>query len=114
MIKRQKMKIKKHGNTLELLEKCKGHNDPITPKTVDILDSLNEKQLINEISYLRLTITPIIKQQRRVKLISGKLKIVNFTIDELQCPIPNAKKKKKKKNSRAASTHYSIQFCNEQ
>ena len=38
MIKRQKMKTKKHGKTLEPLGKCKKHNGPITPKTLDILD----------------------------------------------------------------------------
>ena len=90
VIKHQKLKIKKHEKVLELLEKYKEHNSSITPKTIDILDSLNEKQLINEISYLRLTILPKIKQRRRVKLDSGKFKIVNFTMDELLCSIHNA------------------------
>ena len=84
------MKIKKYGKTLELLEKCKVYNGIITPKTVDILDSLKEKQLINEIPYQRLTIVLKIKQQRRVKLNSEKFKMIMFTINELQCSIRNA------------------------
>ena len=88
VINRQKMKIKEHGKTLKLLEKCKGHNGPIIP-TLLILWTRPTKQ-INEISYLRLKIAPKIKQRRQFKLDSEKFKMVYFRTDELKCSIRNA------------------------
>ena len=67
---------------LKLLETCKGNGGPLTKKSLNKLNKLTEKKLLAEISDLRATIAPDIRQNRRVK-IDGKFKMVNFTTDEL-------------------------------
>jgi len=52
---------------------------------------MNEKQLLSEIAYLRATIAPNIRQQRRIK-VNGKFKMEKFTLSELRIAIKNAVK----------------------
>ena len=77
---------------LEILKNCKSHAGPVTPGEINILDNLSEKQLLLEISYLRLTVAPNIRQRRRVTLPSGKYTYEKLTIPELKISIQNAVK----------------------
>lgn len=88
--KKQELKEKKTRKTLAVLEICKQHGGPITPTSLDLLSKLNGKQLLDEISYLRMTIAPDIRQKRRVKAGEGKFKMEKFTVNELQTSIRNA------------------------
>ena len=72
-----------------MLETCKSHGGPVTPQSLNVLDSLNTKQLVNEVAYLRATIAPDIKQKRRIRLQSGKFKMENFSDNELRVNIKN-------------------------
>ena len=56
--KKEVLKKKKTSKTLVVLERCKQHGGPITPTSLDLLSKLNEKQPLDEISYLRITIAP--------------------------------------------------------
>lgn len=55
---------------------------PVTASCLGLLDTLNEKQLLLEITYLRLTVSPDIRQKRRV-LVDGKIRFQTFTKPEL-------------------------------
>ena len=57
-----------------------------------MLDNLIEKQLLLEISNLRITVSPNIRQCRRVTLASGWFKQEYFSIPELKVAIQNAVK----------------------
>ncbi|XP_013414654.1 uncharacterized protein LOC106176709 [Lingula anatina] len=90
--KKEELKKKKACKTLAVLERCKDHNGPLTVKSLDLLPSLTEKQLLDEINYLRLTVAPDIRQKRRVKAADGKFRMEKFTVEELKASIKNALK----------------------
>ena len=96
LIKKQDLKRKKIAKILALLEVCKNHGGPVTPSTVEWLDRLNEKQLLSEIGYLRLTICPDIGQKRRVKAANGKYRFQKFTVPELRNSIKQVLKPESK------------------
>ena len=61
-------KFKKKSRILKLLDVLKQHDGPCTPSNIDsLLPKLDDKQLIQEISYLRATVNPDIRQKQRVK-----------------------------------------------
>ena len=63
----------------------------MTDNNLDLIELLSEKQLISEIVFLRLTVAPNIRQQRRVKdCNSGKFRVEKFTAEELCTSIKNA------------------------
>lgn len=84
--KKEDLKKKKNANIMKALDTCKLHGGPISPSNLDILYRLNEKQLLVEIGFLRLTVAPCIRQKRRVQ-IGNKFKYQNFTVDELRAGI---------------------------
>ena len=90
--KKEELKKKKTSKTLAVLERCKKHGGPMTPASLNLLPKLNGKQLLDEISYLRLTVAPDIRQMRRIKDGDGKYKMQKFTITELKTSIKNALK----------------------
>ena len=63
-MKKAELKTKKQARALKLLETCKCHQGPMTPNSVDRLQHLTEKEILSEISYLRVTIAPDIRQMR--------------------------------------------------
>ena len=77
------------SSCLNTLEQCKEHGGPITPGCIELLEQLNDKQLILEIGYLRLTTCPNIRQMRRVKQ-NNKFIMQKFTTDELRTSIRNS------------------------
>ena len=81
---------KKCEKAMSILTKFKKHGGPISVGDLNLLDRLDEKSLLLEISYLRATIAPNIRQQRRVKLPDGKFKFLKFSISELKMSIRNA------------------------
>lgn len=90
LLKKEQMKKKKLEKTLKLLDICKEHSGPMSPATIYLLNNLNEKKLLAEIGYLRVTIAPDIRQRRRVKAETGRYKMERFTDDELRTSIKNA------------------------
>ena len=89
LLKKQQLKLKKNRKTLDQLQACKAHGGPITKQSLDMIDELDEKQLISEIGYLRLTVAPEIRQMRRVK-VGSRFKMEKFTVKELRDSIRNA------------------------
>ena len=71
---------------MKLLEQCKAHGGPLTANSDDMkkLESLSEKQLLLEVSYIRCTLDPTIKQKRKV---AGKFE--KFSTEELKLQIKN-------------------------
>ena len=90
--KKEELKKKKSSKTLAVLERCKKHGGPMTPASLNLLPKLDGKQLLDEISYLRLTVAPDIRQMRCIKDGNGKHKMQKFTTSELQTSIKNALK----------------------
>ena len=82
-----KKKQKKNEKTLKLLEVIKTHGGPVTSKDLDILESLDDKQILSEVRYLRSTVAPNIREKRKVE---GKF--VNYTKLELIAQIKNVLK----------------------
>ena len=87
--KKEALKKKKEQRMFKLLDLCKSHGGPVTDSSLGLIDTLNEKQLINEICYLRATVAPNIRQQKRIQ-IEGKYKMKKFSKDELKIEIKNA------------------------
>ena len=54
------------------------------------MQSLNNEQLLSEVSLLRLTTAPNIRQMRRKKGENGKFRIEKFSDDELRMSLINA------------------------
>jgi len=69
--------------TVKLLEAFKLHSGPVTPNSLGLLDTLHEKQLLEEVKYLRATIAPDIRQMRRTKTTDGRFKMLTFSDNEL-------------------------------
>ena len=87
--KKKQLKRDTAAKTLNLLEKCKIHGGPATLNSLTTLGHLSEGQLLTEISFLRHTTAPDIKQKRRIK-VDGKYKMQKFTCAELIQNIKNA------------------------
>lgn len=87
--KKEELKRKKENRMFKLLDVCKLQGGPITVASIDVVNSMDEKQLLNEIAYLRATVAPNIKQQRRIK-VEGKFRMEKLTKDELIIEIKNA------------------------
>lgn len=81
--RKQELKKKKVVKVLETLKSCKRHGGPVTEDSVHILDDLTEKQLLLETCYLRYTVSPDIRQKRRV-LVDGRYRYQTFTKAELK------------------------------
>jgi hypothetical protein len=92
IVKKEELKKLKNSKTMKVLDDCKKHGGPVTQSDIEILDSLSESQLLNEISYLRLTVAPNIRQKRRVKLENGQFRMQKFTPEELRISIKNVLK----------------------
>ena len=90
LVKKEENKKKKVGKMLKALENCKVHGGPVTPSTIEWLDRLNVQQLLTEISYIRLTSCPDIRQKRRIKAPDGKFRFQTFTAAELRQSIRSA------------------------
>ena len=58
--------------------------------SINILEDLTTDQLLSEVSYLRSTIAPDIRQMRRVQADGGKYKMEKYTQTELVTSIKNA------------------------
>ena len=63
LMKNAELKKKKQAKALKLLETCKCHLGPMTPNCLVRLQYLIEKEILSEISYLRVTIAPDIRQK---------------------------------------------------
>ena len=90
VVKKEQLKRKQSAKLLKLLETCKQHSGPFTPKCIDILDELEVKQLLAEVGYLRTTIAWDIRQMRQVKVDGGRFRMERFSSDELRTSIRNA------------------------
>ena len=65
---------------MKLLENIKKEGGPLTPSDIDRMETMDQKQLLQQIKYLRATVAPNIKQQR--KTLEGKFSL--FNIDEMK------------------------------
>ena len=75
---------------LKQMEVCKKHGGPLTPNCMDILQGLNTEQLLAEVSFLRLTTAPHIRQMRRIKCADGRYQMMKFSDEELKTSLTNA------------------------
>lgn len=91
--KKEDLKRKRNLRMIKLLEVCKEHGGPITPQNIDKLNALNSKQLSDEVSYLKLTISPNMRMKRRVPVIGDpkrKFRYDPLSDEELRSSIRNA------------------------
>ena len=81
LAKKEELKRKKNLRLLQTIDICKQHGRPLIYNSLELVESLSEKQLISEIVFLRLTVAPNIRQQRRVKdSNTGK-----FRVEKIYC-----------------------------
>ena len=81
---------RKCEKTMDILTKCKKHGGPISVGDLNLLDRLDKKSLLLDISYMRATIAPNIRLRRRVKLPDGKFKFLKYSMSKLKTSIKNA------------------------
>ena len=62
----------------------------MTASNISLVNVLTSDQLISEISFLRATTSPNIRQQRRIKLENGQFKMEQFSTPELRFQVKNA------------------------
>ena len=78
---KEELKGKKSLRLLQTIDICKQHGGPLTDNNLELAESLSEKQLISEIVFLRLTVAPNIRQQRRVTdFNTGKFRVENLLL----------------------------------
>ena len=82
---KENKKKAKRAKTNKFLDECKKHNGPVSESSLELLNSLNEKQLLSEVRYLRATLAPNIREKRK----DGN-KMISFTNEELINQIKNA------------------------
>ena len=94
MVNTQARKAKKQAKQRKILRavklatSCQLHGGPLTIKSLHLLDKLDEKQLINEVLYLKATIAGEIKVRKRVKdKVTAKFMMMVLPIDILKCSI---------------------------
>ena len=90
-VRKEKMKKQKVQKILKVLEACKIHGGPITMTNLNLLETLKEKELILETSFLRATVAPNIRQKRRIKSTDSSKSYTyeKFTEEELRIAIRN-------------------------
>ena len=81
---KEEKKKKKIARGFLLLEECKLHGGPVTPASIDLLDTLNQKQLLVETRYLRSTTAPAIKERRAVIDSEGKRKMPLLSAESMR------------------------------
>ena len=79
-IKKQKKNLK----MLEVFEKVKAHGGPVTSDSLNDLENMSEKDILEEVKLLRMTVAPNIREKRKV----GN-KFVKFSKRELISQIEN-------------------------
>ena len=91
---RELVKKRKLDRAHKLFADCLGHGGPVTLNNLEILDKLEEKDVIIEVSYLKATIAKEIKLRKRVKhpVIPGKFKMEKLPVDQLKNSIRNVLK----------------------
>ncbi|CAL4169332.1 unnamed protein product, partial [Meganyctiphanes norvegica] len=86
-------KLKKRSRILKILDRLQEHGGPCSPSNIDsLLPGLISNQLIHEITYLRATVNPDIRQKQRVKQADGSFKMVQFSDEILRTAIRNTVK----------------------
>ena len=88
--KKENLKKKHLEKTHKILETCRQHRGSPAISTIQNVQKLNEKQLLAEIGYLRLTTHPNIRFQRQVRDASGKVKVKKLDSAELKMNIINS------------------------
>ena len=70
-------------NFSRLLDDLRGHGGPLAISNIKLLDTLTESQVLLEIRFIRQTMNPNIRQQRKVKVPDGKNYMQKFSLPEL-------------------------------
>ena len=87
---KEKAKQKKVQRACNLLSQCRIHGGPISLDNIDLLDSLNEKQIILEATYLKATVAKEIKLKKRVKeLETDKFRMISLPSEQIKQSILN-------------------------
>ena len=82
---KEKKKKAKRAKAMKHLEEIKSWRGPVSETSLESLDSLNEKQLLSEVRYLRATVAPNIREKRK----EGN-KFVKFSKEQLIFQIRNS------------------------
>ena len=80
-------KQKKNTRMLEAFENVKTHGGPVTAKSIDLLSELSDKDILEEVRFLRMTVAPNIREKRKIDK-----KFVKFSRQELISQIVNVLK----------------------
>ena len=87
---KEKAKMKKVQRACNLLSQCRTHGGPISLDNINLLDSLDEKQIILEATYLKATVAKEIKLKKRVKdLDTDKFRMVSLPSEQIKQSIRN-------------------------
>ena len=85
---KQIAKQRKIARAIKLLSECRKHGGPVCVVNLSLLDTLNEIQVIAEVTYLKATIASEIKLRERVKE-GERYKMKKLPIEQLKVSIQN-------------------------
>ena len=86
-------KEKKVRRAFKLGSECLGHGGPVTAENLQLLNTLSEKEIILEVSYLKATVASELKLRKRIQVPeSGKYKMEKLPVEQLKLSIQNVLK----------------------
>ena len=89
-IARYAVKQRRMARALQLARNCQVHGGPVTAYNLDLLETLDENQIIQEVSYLKATIASELKLKKRVTdSVSKKYKMLKLPTEQLKLSIKN-------------------------
>ena len=82
---------------VKLTTLCQGHGGPLSAENISLLEGLNEKEVIAEVTLLKATVANEIKLRKRIPdpANSGKFKMEKIPMEQLKRAIRNVLKPEK-------------------
>ena len=85
--------MQKRKSSLKLLAQCRKHNGPLSVDNLSLLDTLTEKEVLEEVKYLKATVAHELKMKKRItNPATGKYKMKQLPLDHLKGCIRNVLK----------------------
>ena len=90
---KERQKIRRVERSLELLYICQQHGGPVTPQNIDLIQTLNETQIGNEVKYLRSTVAKELRIKEQVTDPTTKrFTYEKIPVEQLKISIPSTVK----------------------
>ena len=81
--------MQKRKSSLKLLAQCRKHNGPLSVDNLSLLDTLTEKEVLEEVKYLKATVAHELKMKKRItNPATGKYKMKRLPLGHLKATYP--------------------------